>query len=387
MMRSMRAVIATLGLLAGCDQVLGLDTRDAGDVDGVARCFGRAGAGGMGLIDVCIDPADAPATLPVRASLSTGDAGDAGNCDLVVEQTDAISTEACVVFAQTIAIANPLEVRGSRPLVLLALETLSVTAPIDLISRGMTLGPGAHHATCVPGSGTGSSLGSGAGAGGSFGGMGGNGGMGGSTTNPGGAAGASAPPISALAIVRGGCSGGSGGVGQAPGGSGGGAGGAIYLIAGTSMVIAGRINASGEGGGPGGGHGTGGAGGGGGGGSGGLIGFDAPQIEITSDAVLVANGGGGGGGGGNGGATGSPGADPNVATGSDPYGAIGGSGGTSGGGSGGMGERRGELAARGSNADLPRAGGGAGGGGAGLIVLFSTTAPTVGSPKITPPLR
>ncbi len=101
----------------------------------------------------------------------------------------------------------------------------------------------------------------------------------------------------ALDRVRGGCAGGAGGIGieigQANGGS---SAGAIYLMAATSITVAGAIDARGT-------PGDGGPGiqeafvGGGGGGSGGLVGLDAPDISLEG-AVLNALGGGGGSGGG-----------------------------------------------------------------------------------------
>src|SRR5262249_29629712 len=141
--------------------------------------------------------------------------------------------------------------------------------------------------------------GAGGGAGGSLGTRGGDGGTGDTNNNgppvgtaKGGVAGVvQLPPT----MLRGGCPGGDGGTADAshrgPGGNGGGA---VYLIAGSAIHIIGDVFASGAGG-----MSTPGTvsaeEGGGGGGTGGMIGLDAPSIDIPGR--VVANGGAGAGGG------------------------------------------------------------------------------------------
>lgn len=97
-------------------------------------------------------------------------------------------------------------------------------------------------------------------------------------------------------LLRGGCRGGDGGsADNAHHGTGGNGGGAVYLIARKAINILGDVFASGAGGVTTVGN-LGAEEGGGGGGTGGMIGLDAPSIQIQGH--VVANGGAGGGGGG-----------------------------------------------------------------------------------------
>src|ERR1043165_1237379 len=136
--------------------------------------------------------------------------------------------------------------------------TLTVTGTIDASSRRAgNRGAGSNGTPCtLAAEGLDESHGSSGGAGGSFADKGGNGGNGntnfssdGGVMRIGGAAGNATVPTA----VRGGCAGAKGGDGSgtSPGGAGGASGGAIYLIAGGTIdvAIAGRLFASGAGGG------------------------------------------------------------------------------------------------------------------------------------------
>lgn len=378
-------------LLSGCDTVFRLEEPATLDgsiaVDGAGQlCIANHGANDFGLIRVCLDSPQPE--LPPRASLNTGlRGGDQGDCMRVIPQTDAEATEACIVGAHMIEISGVLEVYGQRPLVLAAIGDIAVHGLIDVSTRRSSSrkGAGATYPGCDGGTGVrGASSGGGGGAGGSFGRIGGAGGTSGAGTG-GSTRGAVEP-----SVVRGGCDGGNGGGAQGTtedGGLGGQSGGGVYLLAGGTVMIDGRINASGEGAIGGVGR-TGYGDGGGGGGSGGLIGIDAATVVLLGGSLLVANGGGGGGGGGGNSGTsdGQPGAEADL-DGTFPFFASGGGGGL-GNSLGGMGGIGGALLAtggKGANTVTDPAGGGGGGGGHGHILVFSPTVTDDGmsSPPIT----
>ena len=262
----------------------------------------------------------------------------------------------CMVFADTITLGSGeiVEVSGTRPLVLAAVTSMTLSGSIDASSFGAKLGPGANPSQCgTAGNGVGALNGGGGGAGGTF-------------TTPGGAGGAGegvagGSPVAATPtsnVLRGGCKGGQGmpgvGVTATEGGNGGGA---LYLASRGTITINSNIDASGGGG-------NGGAlgrNGGGGGGSGGMIVFHAETLTIASTARVFANGGGGGGGAGTN-DPGDPGADPTPPNITVP--AQGGQANTGGRSQGGNGAAGTTNATAGS--DLG-AGGGGGGGGHGLI--------------------
>jgi hypothetical protein len=278
----------------------------------------------------------------------------------------------CVVAANTITINSLLRAVGSKPLVLVAADSINVPASIDVSSRRNptppvdSIGAGADAPGCnagtLPNTGGGAS---GGGAGGSFVGAGGNGGNGGGGN--GGAKG-SAPGFGT--VLRGGCPGQDGaGGGHGARGHGGGA---VFLIAGKGITVGGTINAGGEGGA----GGNGANDGGGGGGAGGLIGFDAMTIMVTG--TLIANGGGGGEGGSSGGTNGTNGGDASSTT-----AAPGGANASMSGGDGGAGSA-GVAGGSGATPLDATGGGGGGGGGAGLIKgPPSSLGPSV-SPAATP---
>jgi hypothetical protein len=325
-------------------------------------CFGN------GLATVCL--ASAP-MQPLVLTSGTLDTGVDGNCTQVISQM-------CVLAGSTVDVPTGITVTavGSRPLVIVAATTLTVTGTIDVSSRRTpsVRGAGSNGTPCtVAGEGVDESNGSSGGAGGSFGAKGGNGGNGntnfaqeGGALRLGGTAGNATVPTA----VRGGCAGAKGGDGNStnPGGPGGASGGAVYLIAGGTIdvAMAGRVFASGAGGG-----GGDNSGGGGGGGSGGLVGLEAPTINMAG--IVAANSGAGGGGGGN---------DLGVGGGdgtTEMYmsAAIGG-GGSLGRGDGGSGSSGATTA--GTAGDNSDGGGGGGGGGAGVIWVKGTLTGTRFSP-------
>ena len=301
---------------------------------GESACFGN------GIVHVCLE-----AALTVPLMISKRRLLDTDSSPMCVPVLN--GKNYCVIAGTTIAVDARLRATGSRPLVLIASDSISVTALIDVGSSGASdpeIGAGAEPVSC-PGTNARPGV-AGGGAGGSFVAE---GGAGGASSGAGGLPGAATTVISEL---RGGCPGQSGqGSG---GGRGGHGGGAVYLIAGQRIIVIGEINASGE-------SGNGGMGpmsGGGGAGAGGMIGLDAPTI--TGDALILANGGGGGEGSDDD-ADGIRGQDPNSID-----AATGGNGGADGGGDGGDGADAVTLARAGG---AGRAGGGGGGGGAtGLVI-------------------
>lgn len=328
-------------------------TPDASTPGGeVLACFGTQG------LKVCITPSSLT-SVTISAPLTM----DTDNVDMCT----AIG-KYCVIAATTLTINATLRATGTKPLVLLASDSIIVNQLIDVGSHRKpteSIGAGADPGTCVASALPGASAG---GAGGGFAGTGGSGGTGGD----GGSGGLPASAMTPITALRGGCRGQDGnGPAHGVGGHGGGA---VYLIAGNRISITGPgINAAGEGG-------TGGApiatsavmSGGGGGGAGGMIGLDAPTI--TGTGLLLANGGGGGQGSG----TAVPGA-----AGLDPAGisAAGGGtlqlGGSGCGGNGGDGSS-GSVAGSGTSGGAFQCGapggggGGGGGGGAGIIKAPAT---------------
>lgn len=264
---------------------------------------------------------------------------------------------ACFVVGTDITQSGTTKVTGSRPLVLVAAGTLTISGTLDASSRqGGSAGP-ANNLGCgaysvVPQS---SLIGGGGGAGGSFRTAGGNGGGGnGGNSNPGQSLGSD--PF-APTVLRGGCDaqrGATGSVGSNAGSFGRG-GGSVYLLSGGAIDLSGGvIDASGSGG-VGGDADTGGSGGG----AGGMIElFATTTLTTTAATTLFANGGGGSGGA-DATSTGGSGADPTAAA--ITTAAPGGSGG--GGGNGGSGFAGTTQASNGKQGGGGKGGGGGGGGG------------------------
>jgi hypothetical protein len=271
--------------------------------------------------------------------------------------------ESCFVVGTTVNIAG-LDVTGTRPLVIVATDSITVSGLLDVASHvgagtAPKAGPGSPFGGCVlplanP---TISNSGGGGGAGGSFMSRGAACGAGNNQQmgNTGGIAGN--PLTQNPVALRAGCAGQAGGSGAAAGGVGGAGGGAVYLVAGNTVTITdtGIINASGAGAAPAGNH-----GGGGGGGAGGMIVLAATSIS-AANGKLLANGGGGGAGTNNG--NGNPGNDPVATTPLTPAASVTGPSNCC---SGGSGFAQGSPAVAGVDGDATLSGGG-GGGGAGFI--------------------
>jgi hypothetical protein len=355
-----RAVLVTTALLSapGCNQILGIGNLHLGDVAVDApgqTCYGQTG----GLFRYC---PDAVPTEPLTLSGQI-DTGTDSRCDVIPQ---AGGPDLCVLAGGTVGVADTT-VAGMRALVIVAADTLTVDGTLDLSSEG---GPGgrvgAAASTCRANNGTSNQNGAGGGGGGSFTISGGTG----SSEGGGGGGGTANTVAPAPTVIRGGCAGGNGGDGnQITGAVGANSGGAVYLIGGAKISITGAVFASGAGA-------DGGMppkAGGGGGGSGGLIGLDAPAIDVGA-GTLAANGGGGGEGGSqnNSGDHG----DDGTTTSYDQR-ANGGTGnaGTNGGHGGALPDATGESAMTGN-----QTGGGGGGGAAGVIWVIGTLTGTKISP-------
>jgi hypothetical protein len=363
----MRRLALALVALAGCKDVFGLHDvmlRDAGAGDGAMGdsamlCLGS------GTYAVCMTQPSAPVSLP--QTLDT----DLSPLCLTKQPVDWNANgqpDACFIVGTTITVMT--SAYGSRPLVLVASDTISVsTLDVSSHSGSATLGAGADPATCgaFASAPVATPNGGGGGAGGTFRSVGGAGGAGDAGARAGGRP---AAATTTTTFLEAGCPGqaGASGATAALGGVAGPGGGATYLVAGQAIDLTGAtIAASGAGGGGGGSE-----SGGGGGGSGGMIVLHAPVIG-ASGAVLVANGGGGGGGG-SGGTPGTSGADPSTVNVNSQ--AEGGTGGAL----GGLGFA-GTTDAKSGTQGADSIGGGGGGGGSGLIL----TSKTLGSTMISPP--
>lgn len=274
MARAWLLVVGAVGAItaAGCRQIAGID--DPITVDGrISLCYGT------GLVQICFD-AVPTGTIELAQDLDTASAACSSH---VVSDA---GSSACVVAGNSISIAAGARIRATGadphvPLVLVAVSSITIAGTLDVAGHrdSPTTPAGGDYFACLGGTDAASGTYGGGGQGGSFLDEGGDGGAGGGTI--GGQAGSSLGNPEAL---HGGCNGHPGGNG---GGTGGRGGGGVYLIAGSSISIEGRIDASGGGGG-----GTKVVGAGGGaGGSGGAIGVDAPVVEISG--VVCAIGGSG----------------------------------------------------------------------------------------------
>ena len=282
-------------VLSGCSSILGIEDFKLGDAgttdtpDGdTGYCLGPDGW------RVCL-PAPPEMPLSITEALTLGTESSPLCAPTQPPSWKASNQpDACIVIRTDITLsATRLQATGQRPLVLFASGTITVSTQLDVASHMNIRGAGSPAEACVaptPPQSTSTTTPAGGAAGASFMGSGGEGGK----SSAGVAGGlAASPDSSAPNVLRGGCHGGLGGAsGNGLAGAGGSGGGAVYLVAGTEIVIDGFINASGTGGGGGGIN-----AGGGGGGSGGMIVLHAPSIR-GNGGVLIANGGGGGGGGG-----------------------------------------------------------------------------------------
>ena len=262
----------------------------------------KCGWGGSALLQggICLN--DLPTSSPTLGGMINTD--QSLDCDPY-----SLGGGSYCVIAGVDLVVPTVRVIGSKPLVLIATGTITVSGTIDIASHTMLASRGAGSApdaACNYGTGPtgGQNPETRAGGGGSFGGSGGYGGLRNNQTRTDDSGKPGAPIlIAAPTTLRGGCRGQDGNT--APIAIGGLGGGAILLAAGTSIDItaSAAINASGAGG-----NGGSNLRGGAGGGSGGMIVLDAPTVNVLGR--VFADGGGGGEGGGTGNA-GADGADPN----------------------------------------------------------------------------
>lgn len=245
--------------------------QDAPGVDAADRCYGPNGW------TVC--PRVANDHRQITGAINTDEIIYCSPTQL--DSWPAPQPAACFVVGRTLTLTN-VTASGSRPLVLVASDTITINGVLDVAShRGGTIGPGSQPTACKPFTGTpeNSGNGGGGGAGGSFGTAGGDGGQGDSSRQGGQAAAANNEPPT---VLRAGCAGQRGGEdGGAPGRGGG----AVYLVAGISIGGPGTIHAGGSGG-----TSANSSSGGSGAGTGGMIVLAAPVISLGG---AVANGGGG----------------------------------------------------------------------------------------------
>lgn len=284
-------IVTVLSNAANANIVGGTNTYTIGDDD--IACFGPADN-----FQVCYDRGPS-ATVTLGATLDT-------DTDPACQATQALNwtttqgqPAACFILGTDINIATTT-VTGSRPLVLVASGTLTITTLLDGASHvaGGT-GPGlpataALNTGCTAFGGTvqdSTGAGGGGGAGGSFMAKGGDGGTGDNVNRSAGTApGADTAVPTTLRVGCDGQVGGaqSAGAGGTAGANAGRAGGVLYLIADTLSVNTAKINASGAGGA---------AGvketGGSGGGSGGMIKLFFTTIVANANSQVFANGGGG----------------------------------------------------------------------------------------------
>jgi hypothetical protein len=353
---AMRLWMAFLAVLPACSGFMGPPLTMMGDggtdSDGTVvppdgrACFGT-------LVPVCFSVLPtAPLTLPMDNVVI--DTGTSPMCDQNNDRTAGFCVLAGTSF--TLTAAQSIRGVGAKPLVVLSTTTIDLQGSIDVSSTKAAtdnLGANANSLMCTDGT---AAMGVSGSFGGSFGGPGGNGDM--IATDLAGIA-ALVTMTDLPTTLRGGCAGGP--AAGTLGGAGGAGGGAVAIVAGTSINVTGKVNASGSGG-----HGGGEAKcGGGGGGSGGMIVLDAPTI--TGAGLVYANGGGGGQGGTSGaGHGGDDGHDSTGPTDSNTGGKN-----TTGGREGGPGGdgSSGSVLKGGTAPDQagPNGGGGGGGGGAGFV--------------------
>nr|MBA3463493.1 hypothetical protein [Deltaproteobacteria bacterium] len=227
-MRQARIVVVSALVASGCSSILGIDDlslRDAGGPPDVAVdapgafCYGT-------FVKACFD------VEPGSPVVLSGPV-DTTNDPRCVNIPQASGEPICVMRGTMITVAATTTVSGSRPLMLVATETLTVSSKLDVASAitGSHLGPGSNSALCAPtvqGTSTTAMAGAGGAPGGSFATPGGGGGAGHLT---GAGATSAANPAQTATLLRGGCPGGTGGNSGfgGTGGIGGAGGGAVYL--------------------------------------------------------------------------------------------------------------------------------------------------------------
>lgn len=329
------AVAAVIIAAGGCRQLADLDEPGVLDAESAQRCFGS------GVVQLCF-------ATPPTGDLVLGTIIDTDSSGLCATTVTSGGDGLCVVVAKSVDVpAGALAgSRGSKPLVIVAADAITVEGHVNVASESgsLVLPGGANASACsLPSSPAAGS--NGGGAGGSFTARGGDGG------GPGG--GVASDILGEPTLLHGGCAGGEGANGSIAGNGGG----AIALIAGRRVDVTGQIDASGAGG-----SSAAGGAGGSGGGSGGMIVLGAPTLSIAG--AVFANGGGGGEGGTMTGA-GRAGGDP--ADGGIGVGGRGGASSSGDGGDGGSGDS--SSGAPGMPGTAGVAGGGGGGGSVGEIQL------------------
>lgn len=335
-----------MGLLSGCNQILGISSITLGDAGTHGGSDSKNTACVTGnLISPCF-PALPTMDVTINAAVDTD------HDPRCVGQTQTGGPDVCIIGGMNLTVAGTVHATGSRPLVLVAVMDLNVNGALNVQGTGGSQAAGAGTGACNAADGGNDPSSPGGGGGGGFGTPGAGGGNGQGTGGQAGAATANPP------YVRGGCPGGKGGNGSGGQGLGGIPGGAVYMIGGNSVNInsGAQVLASGGGGAAG----PAGGGAGGGGASGGLVGLDSPNV-VGVDGNIIADGGGGGGGA-NSMAMGGPGQQ-----GTDTS-ATGGNG-ASGAGSGGNGGVNATAPSAGTSGTAGTGGGGGGGGSVGIVWL------------------
>lgn len=368
----MRAWIVVLSLSA-CEGSSSNPPPADGSADGPAADTGPICFGSGDLIDpICFTAAEV-AAFPEAPPMTI----DTSACADVRSQ--GIGPDYCLVTAKNVTVSGTLRATGTRPLVLIGAQRVTVTGTLDVASyqsEPAIAGAGADDpASCLAPvgpidggpSGGGPQDAGGGGGGGGFRGRGGTG-IGGVGLGADGGFGGPMRPLPGP--FEAGCFGGAGGAGLQPGPRRSHGGGGVYVMAGIEITIGGTIAAWGAGG-------VGGTAraGGAGGGSGGMIALAAPRVTVGAGARLLATGGGGGEGG-SPSVTGESGKDGDLSTPgiTSACGHDGGVGGRTGGGD------SGDLNGGGAGCA-----GGGGGGSAGWIFVFSAAKTLDAGATIAPP--
>ena len=388
-------IFSVLLLLSGCFRVRGIDLTDGGlpDLGPPLMPTHLANANpDAGTCNLTIPPPspNIPTFDTIQGRLN-GMPLPSG-CVFQEEQQQTSSTPPLQFTVAVLIVRNlmipsgtALRITGSRPLAIVARERIQIDGMLDGSAALNSPGPGGllvEPGVGQPGmSSNGADSGGGGGSYGTLGTSGADAKVAGDAAN-GGVNGARYNDTSLSISVEAGSAGGTGGGvdGSVPCGLGGGGGGALQLTAGYVLRVTGQVLVNG-GGGLGGCYNSSSAQGqgGGGGGSGGGLYLESRILELTSTAILAANGGGGGGGRGdltqtqqrNDGQDGQVSATP----------APGGNQSSTSGGPGGAGAAGSTAATSGMN-NFPNGGGG--GGGVGRIVLRAQTMSTAGS-IVSPP--
>ncbi|MFT3694468.1 MAG: hypothetical protein QM831_15075 [Kofleriaceae bacterium] len=281
------------------------------DGPGSAHCRQLVPTGtGATSADLDPDPTLSDITLGNNDDIDT-DQGTIGGAAVPAGATWKMVNGYSIFRAKSWHLTQDITVRGTHPLVLVALTDVTIDHDLDL--RGdctpgtSTSGPGGFDGAATgdgDGKGPCGGIGGPGAIGGGGGGHGGSGGSGGSGQAAGGGAGGTPYVDDTLAVLVGGCGGGAGGV-TGSNGLGGGGGGAVQIVANGAIKLTrmmgpfpgtgGAINASGCGGTKGDNSHN-----GGGGGGGGAILLEAKTIDIQGFAAVNGGGGGAGGVGANG---------------------------------------------------------------------------------------